>query len=80
MTEINYNKLKSIDEYSFENYFVDDFNKLAFESVKSLIPIKDNKLNNLLFIYGEIGLGKTHLVNALINKLTDKAVYNFNVG
>ena len=71
MTEVNYNKLKSIDEYSFENYFADDFNKLAFESVKSLIPIKDNKLNNLLFIYGEIGLGKTHLVNALINKLTD---------
>lgn len=65
-------------KYLFENFVVCPFNELAFAAAQGVI--KNPGLSyNPLFIYGPIGLGKTHLIQAIGNQIkkerSDKKVY-----
>ena len=60
----NISNLKDI--YSFDNFIVGDTNKFAYLASVSVAE-KPGKLYNPLFIYGNSGLGKTHLMHAIGN-------------
>jgi len=58
-------------KYSFESYIVGSHNELAHAA--SLAITKSlGKLYNPLFIYGGVGLGKTHLLQAIGNRLSSE--------
>lgn len=50
--------------YSFENFVVAPSNSLAYAAAQAITE-KPGYLYNPLFIYGESGLGKTHLLHAI---------------
>lgn len=54
--------------YTFENFIVNDNNEFAYNAA---LAVCDNYGNtyNPLFIYGDNGAGKTHLINAIKNKI-----------
>ncbi len=51
----------------FENFLIGSSNKLAYEA--SLKVCEDNSNYNPLYIYGGVGMGKTHLLNSIGLKL-----------
>ncbi len=55
--------------YTFNNFVVASFNELAFAATQSVIKNPGNTYNPL-FIYGGVGTGKTHLLQALGNEVT----------
>lgn len=63
-----------ISRYTFDNFVVGESNKLAFYAAKSVAEkpgSNDGYLNlNPLFIYGGVGLGKTHLLHSIGNYIT----------
>jgi chromosomal replication initiator protein len=52
--------------YSFDNFMVGGSNQFAYAAVKS-VSEKPGEVYNPLFIYGGVGLGKTHLMQAAGN-------------
>lgn len=55
--------------YTFDNFIVGHFNEIAYAA--SLAVCKNlGKNYNPLFIYGGVGLGKTHLLQAIGNQLS----------
>ena len=52
--------------YQFDSFVVGSSNKYAYGAAKSIAQ-KPGKLYNPVFIYGPIGLGKTHLIHAVGN-------------
>ena len=50
--------------YTFDNFIVGSSNNLAFVAAKAVAKKQHDKFNPL-FIYGESGLGKTHLLSAI---------------
>ncbi len=54
--------------YTFENYVPGSSNQFAYAAAKS-VSEKPGALYNPLFIYGGVGLGKTHLMQAVGNVL-----------
>ncbi|MCL1833082.1 MAG: chromosomal replication initiator protein DnaA [Leptospirales bacterium] len=60
--------------YTFENFVVGENNKLAHAAAKSVSksPAKDY---NPLFIYGDTGLGKTHLIQAIGHQILQERPY-----
>jgi len=65
-----------IDEYTFEHFVVGSTNKFAHAAALSVSD--GNKSYNPLFIYGEPGLGKTHLLYA-IQQAVEKKFPHYNV-
>ncbi len=55
-------------EYTFENFIVGDTNKFAHAACVAVANHPATNYNPL-FIYGNSGLGKTHLLNATINRM-----------
>ena len=51
--------------YTFENFVSGPSNEHAFYAIKNVISHPLFNPNNPLFIYGQTGLGKTHLLHAL---------------
>ena len=64
-------KIKFNPDYTFENFVVGKSNELAY---KSAVAVANNpaELNNPLYFYGPSGLGKTHLMFAIVNEIRDK--------
>ncbi len=54
--------------YTLENFIVGSFNELAHAAAQSIIKNLGTGYNPL-FIYGGVGLGKTHLIQAIGNEL-----------
>ncbi len=52
--------------YTFENFITGPFNELAFAASQAVLR-KPGIMYNPLFIYGQTGIGKTHLTQALGN-------------
>ncbi len=57
-----------IEKYSMDNFVVGSGNELAFAACQSIIQKPGNKYNPL-FLYGGVGIGKTHLMQAVGNTL-----------
>ena len=55
-------------KYRFDNYVVGQNNDLAYKAAQALVNIPDCTFNPL-FIYGNSGMGKTHLMHAIGNEL-----------
>lgn len=53
-------------DYTFENFAVSGSNQLAFVSASS-VAANLGKMYNPFFIYGPVGVGKTHLMHAIAN-------------
>ena len=66
---LNYNRLD--EKQSFTNFIVGESNKLAFSTAKKFCDNGDVQYNPL-FIYGGVGMGKTHLLNAIGLSLKEK--------
>ena len=54
--------------YTFENYVVGTSNQFAYSAAQSVCE-KPGEAYNPLYIYGGVGLGKTHLMQAVGNRL-----------
>lgn len=54
--------------YQFESFIVGPFNELAFAAAQAVIK-KPGLVYNPLFLYGNTGHGKTHLIQAIGNKI-----------
>ena len=54
--------------YTFDNFIVGPSNNLAFAAAKA-VSKKQHEKYNPLFIYGDSGLGKTHLLSAIESEM-----------
>ena len=54
---------------TFENFSVNDGNAWALAALKKVI--EDKNYFNPVYIYGEEGVGKSHLLNATINTIVE---------
>ncbi len=66
----NEKKLSFNPEYTFENFIVGSSNNLAHAAALS-VSENPGKEYNPLFIYGNSGLGKTHLMYAIANRVLE---------
>src|SRR3989344_5944219 len=53
--------------YTFDTFIIGSFNELAYSATQAIL--KKPGVYNPLFVYGETGLGKTHLIQAIGNEL-----------
>jgi len=70
--QLNFNQV-SVDKktnlnprYRFNNFVVASFNELAYAAAQSVVKNLGSAYNPL-FVYGEVGMGKTHLLQAIGN-------------
>ncbi len=57
-------------KYRFDNFIVGSFNEVAY-AASLAVSDNINTLYNPLFIYGGVGLGKTHLLQSIGNKIKE---------
>lgn len=59
------------EKYTFENFIIGGSNRLAAATAQA-VATKPGVAYNPLFLYGGVGLGKTHLVQAIANEIIIK--------
>ena len=64
-TSGNDNILPEMDGYTFDNFIVGSSNKFAHAAALGVVKKPGSRAYNPLFIYGNSGLGKTHLLLAI---------------
>lgn len=63
-------------DHTFENFISCPENEFSLEIARSLIEKREKSLfYNPLYIYGNIGVGKTHLLSAIYNQYQDKSIF-----
>jgi chromosomal replication initiator protein len=60
-----------VPEYTFETFVVGDANQVACEAARAVASLPGRRYNPF-FLWGGVGLGKTHLVNALAHDLLSR--------
>ncbi|MCF7833789.1 MAG: chromosomal replication initiator protein DnaA [Candidatus Pacebacteria bacterium] len=58
-------------KYRFDSFIVGTFNELAYAASQAIIENPGTKYNPF-FVYGDTGLGKTHLLQAIGNTIKEK--------
>ncbi|MBU2219940.1 chromosomal replication initiator protein DnaA [Patescibacteria group bacterium] len=58
-------------KYTFNNFIVGSFNELAQAAARAVVN-SPGEIYNPLFIYGGVGLGKTHLLQSVGNEVVEK--------
>lgn len=71
--EVGQNKVPGVNtfnpKYTFDNFIVGNSNKYVYAACKGVAENSFSRINPL-FIYGGVGLGKTHLLHAIGNYIT----------
>ncbi len=75
--ELNSNRSTLNPKYTFETFVVGDNNRFA-QAASLAVSDKPAETYNPLFLYGGVGLGKTHLMHAIANRILEKYP-NFNI-
>ena len=66
------NMLPEMDGYTFDNFIVGSSNKFAHAAALGVVKKPGSPAYNPLFIYGNSGLGKTHLLLAIGSAIHEK--------
>ncbi|MFH0906863.1 MAG: chromosomal replication initiator protein DnaA [bacterium] len=70
--EFSFDKETNLNpKYTFDNFIVGSFNELAHAAGRAITK-RLGTIYNPLFIYGGVGLGKTHLLQAVGNEINRK--------
>ncbi len=69
-TSSPFSKNSTLSQYTFDNFIVGESNKFAHAACRAVA--NEPTTYNPLFIYGASGLGKTHLLYAVINEILSK--------
>lgn len=59
------------NDYTFEKFAVSESNQLAFTAAQAVALTPGDKYNPL-FLYGTVGVGKTHLMHAIANQVFEQ--------
>jgi len=70
-TDVGVLNIETSAKNSLDNFIVGDNSQLAYAACKAIVKSPGSKYNPL-FIYGGVGLGKTHLLQGVANELTRK--------
>jgi len=68
LSNYNYEKTNLIHKYVFETFVKGKCNELAYNAAIAVAETPESSNYNPLFLYGGVGLGKTHLVHSIGNR------------